>query len=165
MQPSTPTISVSVELLVFRLCFVEVDTGNPVPIVRPPLVWPLMFGYTPCDASTYHYSFPLPSACRISSISWVRLKYLKRWTNFFQYCLEGSLTLVVRNEIERPVLGLALLVANKVFATRLWKASAFLGLSFLLSSSTSNKFDTAALNLVPNYNGATLSNILIHSLV
>ncbi len=58
----TPTNSLSVELLVFSFCLVEAEIGNPLPMVRPPPVWPRIFGCTAKDASTYHISRPSFSA-------------------------------------------------------------------------------------------------------
>ena len=65
MKSSTPTISDSVELLVFNFYFVEYDIGNPVPVDSPPPKCPLLFGCTPYDPYTYHFNIPVPLALSV----------------------------------------------------------------------------------------------------
>ena len=65
MKLSTPTISYSVELLVFNFCFVEDEIGNPVPIDIPPPEFPLISRWTPYDTSTHHLNIPVPLALSV----------------------------------------------------------------------------------------------------
>ena len=84
MNSSTPTISDSVELLVFNFCFVEDDIGNHVPIDIPPPECPLIFGCTLYDPSTYHFKIPVPLALSVRGKSIVPLMYIIRCANFNQ---------------------------------------------------------------------------------
>ncbi len=72
---SIPTSLLSVELLVFSFCFMELMIGNPVPIVKPPPVCPRMFGCMGNDTSTYQLSIPLESAPKFNISSVVDLRY------------------------------------------------------------------------------------------
>ena len=93
--------------------------GNPVPMDRPPPVCPLIFRCTENDPSIHLFRIPVPLELIISGMSLVPLIYFIRCANFFKSLLSGSLTLVVRKAVDVHVLGLALLVAYKVFATTL----------------------------------------------
>ena len=112
-----PTNSLSVKLQVFSFCLPKLTMGNPVPSVIPPPVCPRIFGCTANDASTYHSNLPLESAPSVSGIESVALRYSTKCHNFFQSSMVGSLTLVVRNEIDVEVSGLACFVTKNVFAT------------------------------------------------
>ena len=98
MQSSSPTISVSVKLLVLSFCFAALTMGNPLPIEeRPPPMSPLMFGCTDANnASIHHFKMLLLLALRISGNSFVPLTCFIMWTNSIQLSLSSSLTLVVR---------------------------------------------------------------------
>ena len=157
MKSSTPMISVSVELLAFSFCLVELTIGKPWPKESPPPECPRMFGWTANDASTHHLRMPLPLALKISGIFLVPLMYFIRWTNLAQSSLSGSRTRVVRNAIAVHVSGLALLVAYRALATKLWNSTALSGLSFLVSSLTIKRLSGAALHFVPVHSGSALS--------
>jgi hypothetical protein len=120
---STPTTSLSVELLVFNFCFVKTEKRNPLPIVSLPPVCMRMFGCTANEASMYHINSPLLSAPKTRGQSRSPLKYSIRWQSFNQSLVSGALTLVVRNAIARHVSGLALLVTYRVFATIVWESA------------------------------------------
>ena len=96
MQSSTETSSDYVELLVFNFCLVEVTTGNPLPIDRPPPVCPRIVGCTAKDPSTYHFRMPVPAALRINGKVLVPLRYFIMWDSFVQSASSGSHPLVVR---------------------------------------------------------------------
>jgi hypothetical protein len=83
--------------------------------------------------------------------------YFIKWTNLVQSCLSGSRTLVVKNMTEVQVSGLALMVANKVLATKLWNSTALFGWSFSQSWSTVKRFSGTALDFVPAPFGSALS--------
>ena len=78
-----------------------------------------MFGCTTNDASTHHFKTPLPFALRMSGNVSVPQIYFMRCVNLDQLSVSGSRTCVVKNATEVHVSGLALLVAYRVFATRL----------------------------------------------
>ena len=59
MKSSTLTNSVSVELRVFRFCFIESDIGKTIPIQRPLTERPCIFGWTPYDPSIHHFDTPV----------------------------------------------------------------------------------------------------------
>ena len=124
IMSSTPTNSLSVELLVFSFCLVDVEIGKPLPIVKPPPVCPRIFGCTANEASTYHISNPSLSAPNTKGLTLSFLKYSIRCLSFSQSSLSGALTLVVRNATDRHVSGLALLVTYNIFATMVWKSAA-----------------------------------------
>ena len=107
---STPTNSLSVELLVFSFCFVEAVMGNCLPIDKPPPVWPCIFGCTANKALTYHINSPSFSAPKTRGWALSFLKYSMRWRSFSHSSLLGALTLIDRNAINRHTSGLALLV-------------------------------------------------------
>ena len=125
MKPSTATISVSMEIFVLSFCFVELTIGNPHPKDKTPPECPLILGWTANDASTHHLKIPFPLVLRVSEILCVPLMYHIRCTNSTQSSLLGAHTLVVINTMAVQVSSLALLVALKVFATRLWNSTIF----------------------------------------
>ncbi len=120
---STPTNSLSVELLVFNFCYVETEMGNSLPSVNPPPVCLHMFGCTANGASTYHINNPSLSAPKITGRSRSPLRYSIRWHSLSQSSVSGALTLVVRNAIAKHVSGQALLVTYRVFSTIVWNAA------------------------------------------
>ena len=85
----------------------------------PAPVCPLILGCTANDASIHHFKMPLPLALSVKGSRLVPLKYFIKCINYFSSSLSGVLTLVVRNDIEVHVSGLARLVVNSVFAVRL----------------------------------------------
>jgi hypothetical protein len=157
MKSSEPTSSVSVELRVLSFCLMALTTGKPLPRDNPPPECPRMLGWTAKEASTHHLRMPLPSALRISGSFRVPRRYFIRCTNFLQSCSSGCCTLEVRNATEVQVSGLARLVANNVFATKLWNCTDLSDGSFGQSSSTLNRSIGAALALVPPLSGSAPS--------
>ena len=157
MKSSAATISVSVELRVLSFCFVELIMGNPRPNDNPPPECPRMFGCTANDPSTHHLRMPLPFALRTNGILRVPRRYFIRWTSLAQSSLSGARTRVVRNATAVQVSGLALLVAYKVFATRLWNSTVLFVMSFSHSSSITYSLSGAALVFVPVAVGSALS--------
>ena len=111
-------ISVSSELLVLRLCLVELKIVNTLSIDITQPVQPIMFGYTVIDPSIQNFSMPLPLALRISGRLLVPLIYFIIWTNLAQSSLSDSLTLAARNETSVHLSGLTHLIANNIFAPR-----------------------------------------------
>ena len=163
IHSSTLTNSVSVELLVFSFCLVDITVGNPLPSDSPPPVWPRMFGCVANEPSIHHLRMPLPLALRIRGISFDPLRYLTRCLNFDQSSLSGSLARVVRKVIEVQVSGRAHLVAYRVFATIVWKSFALCVPSLVASSSTLKRSTGAAHNLIPFPFESMLSNAWIIS--
>ena len=163
IQSSTAKISVSVDIFVFRFCFVELAMVSTLIIDRPPPVRTLIFGWTVNDPSIHHFSMPLPLALSIICRFLVPLLYFIRWTNLSQLSLAGSFTLVVKNLIAVQVSILDRLVANNIFATRRWNYTARFVLSFLQSSYTLKIIAGAALGLVPPPVGSDLSKASIIS--
>ncbi len=145
---STPTSSLSVDLLVFNFCLVELTIGNPLPIVNPPPVWLCILGCTSKEALAYHINTSLPLVLRIRERSQSFLRCCIRWLNFLQSSTSGALTLVgSKNAIAVLTSGLARLLTYKVLATRLWNSIVPSSLSFSASLSTMNKSSGAALVL------------------
>ena len=103
----TPMSSLSVDLLVFSFCLVELTIGKPLPMVRPPPVCPLMFMWTANDASTYHFNALLVSAPSINGRLTVARRYSIKCPSFLQSSMSGDQTLVVRNAIDTDASGLA----------------------------------------------------------
>ena len=110
MQSSTAKFSVSVEIFMFSFYFVELIMVNPLPIDRPPPVWPIVFGCNAIDPSIHHFSIPLSLALIISGRFLVPLIYFIRCTNLAQSSFSGSITPMVRNEILVKVSGMDRLV-------------------------------------------------------
>ena len=162
MKSSVPTISVSVELWVLSFCLVELTMGNPLPKDSPPPECPCMLGWTANEASTHHFRMPLLLALSVNGSLHVPLRYFIRCDNLCHSSLSGSCTLMVKNVMDVHVSGLACLVTNKVFATRLWNSMALSGLSFSQSSLILNRFLGAALVLVlPPFGSALLKAVKI----
>jgi hypothetical protein len=90
IMSSTPTNSLSVELLVFSFCLVDVEIGKPLPIVKPPPVCPRIFGCTANEASTYHISNPSLLAPNTKGRMLSFLKYSIRCLSFSQSSLSGE---------------------------------------------------------------------------
>ena len=110
IRSSTATISLSVELRVLSLCFVDLSKGNPLPMVIAPPVCPLISGCTANDASTYQLRTPVLSPPSINGNSRVAQRYSITWRSLHQSSMLGPLTLVVRIAIASDMSGLALLV-------------------------------------------------------
>ena len=125
MKSSTPMISVSVEIFVLVLYFVELTIGNPRPKDKPPPEFPRILGWNKNNASTYHFKITLPLALRVIESLLVPLRYRIRCTNFPQSSSSSLCTLVVRNTMDVQVSVISLLVAYKLFDTRLWKSTTF----------------------------------------
>ena len=94
---SATTNSVSVELLVFNLTFLDYLDTAPFPKVNiaPPCL--LQSQCVLCDLSTYHFSIPRFSTLRLSFRYFVPFKYFNTLFSFPQLSSSGNLTLVVRN--------------------------------------------------------------------
>eukprot|EP00957_Ditylum_brightwellii_P089816 6840242-Ditylum_brightwellii.AAC.1 len=63
--------SVSVELLVFKRCFIDQLAINPLPRDNVMPVWPLMSGCTAYTPSTHHFTTFNVSAESVNANSWL----------------------------------------------------------------------------------------------
>ena len=108
-----------------ELLFCGANIGKKIPTYKTPPECPLILGWTVNDASTHHIKIPLQLALRVSEILRVPLMYRIICTKLSQSSLLVACTLVVRNVMDVQVSGLAILVAYKCFATRLWKSTTF----------------------------------------
>ena len=136
IQSSTDTLSISVEICVFRFCFVEPKMGNPLTIDRPAPVRPLILGCTVNDPTIHRFSMPRSLSLRVSGILLVPLIYFIRWINLARSSFSGSLTLVERNKTAAHVSSLELLMEKNIFSTRLWNSTTCLVFSFYSLSRT-----------------------------
>ena len=129
--------------------FVEPKIGNLRPKGNPPPECHRILGWTANYASTDHFKIPLPLELRVSKSLLVPLRYRIICTNFSQYSSSGDFTLVFRNAMDFQVSDISLLLAYKVFATRLWNSMNFSWSSFLQSSFAEKILLRAALDFVP----------------
>ena len=118
-------ISVFVEILVLKLCFMEITIGDTHPKYKPPNECPRILGWNENYASTHHLKIPLPLVLRVSGSLYVPLMYHIICTNLPQSSLSGTCTLVVINMMSVQVSVLYLLVEYKVFDTILWNSMTF----------------------------------------
>ena len=125
MKLSTPTISISVEFFLLRLCFVKPMIGNPRPKDKPPTECPRILGWNANNASTHHFKIPLQLALRVSKRLSVTLMHCIRCTKISQFSSSSAFTLFVRNKMAVQVLVHSLLVAYKFLPTRLWNSTNF----------------------------------------
>ena len=122
--------------------------GNPRPKDKPPPGCPRILGWTINYASTHHFKISLPLALTDSENLCLPLLYHIICTNLSRSSFPGALTLVVLNSMVIQVSCISLLVAYKVFATRLWNSTTFPWSSFLQSSFTTKILFGAALDFV-----------------
>ncbi len=121
---SATTSSVSVELFVFSVIFLEqIDVDSfPIMNIAPPCS--LQSLWTSCDPSTYHFSSPRSPTLSLSFKCLVPFRYLSTHLSFPQSPLSGDFTLAVRNTTVICMSYLAGVDMNNSWTTVQWKASA-----------------------------------------
>ena len=162
MKSLTPTNSASVELLVFNFCLVEPLYANPFPSDIAAPLWLRISPWTANEASIHHLTTLLSSASRVNGNLIVPLRYWIILFNFFQSCVSGHFTRVLRKPVANWMSGRARLHRKMAFATRWWNNPAVFSSSFVPPSSISNRWLAAGVDASPIKSSGTVSVSYTH---